>query len=210
MACRCRATGRARGGHIEKRRAAAQTSCGERIDKGNDMAKLEVLIRTATEADAPDIAQIHMASWRGAYRGVIPDAAIDARTVEGATEMWLANLGKFPENLTVAERPDRQIAGFSCAGPVTNAEHSAPYEFEVYALHVRPDVRQHGIGAALLHQAMARARDQLHMRSLIVWTLEDLRLSRRFYEREGGKVVKHGHWQVGGVALPELAYGWNW
>lgn len=48
------------------------------------------------------------------------------------------------------------------------------------------------------------------MRSMIVWTLEDLRLSRRFYEREGGKVVKHGHWQVGGVALPELAYGWNW
>lgn len=97
-----------------------------RIDKGSDMAKLEVLIRTATEADAPDVAQVHMASWRDAYRGVIPDAAIDARTVEGATEMWLANLGRFPENLTVAELPDGQIAGFSCAAPSPTPSTAPP------------------------------------------------------------------------------------
>ena len=48
------------------------------------------------------------------------------------------------------------------------------------------------------------------MRSLSVWTLEGLHLSRRFYEREGGRLVKHGHWQVGGGVVPELAYGWNW
>jgi GNAT superfamily N-acetyltransferase len=141
---------------------------------------------------------------------LIPDAMIDARTVEGATEMWSANLAKYPANLTVAEMSHGQIAGFSCAGPVTDTERSGPYEFEVYALHVRPDIRRNGIGAALLRHAITRARDELHMRSMIVRTLEHLRLSRRFYEREGGKVVKRGHWEIGGVALPDLAYGWNW
>lgn len=170
----------------------------------------DLLIRRATEADIPHVAQIHVASWRDAYRGVIPDAVIDVRTVEGAIEMWSANLAKYPANLTVAETPDGQIAGFSCAGPVTNTERSGPYEFEVYAMHVRPDIRRNGIGAALLRHAIKRARDELHMRSMIVWTLEDLRLSRRFYEREGGEVVKRGHWEVGGVALPDLAYGWDW
>ena len=174
------------------------------------MTQSDLLIRCATKADIPDIAHIHVASWRDAYRGVIPDAVIDARTVEGATAMWSGTTIKFPENLTVAEMPDGQIAGFSCAGPVTDAEHSGPYEFEVYALHVRPDARQRGIGAALLHHAMGRARDELHMNSMIIWTLEGLRLSRRFYEREGGKVVKHDHWQVGGGVVQELAYGWNW
>ena len=174
------------------------------------MATSDLLIRNATEADLPHVAQIHVASWRDAYRGVIPDAAIDARTVDGATEMWLANLAKYPANLTVAEMADGQIAGFSCAGPVTDAERSGPYEFEIYALHVRPDIRRNGIGAALLRHAMTRAGDDLNMRSMIVWTLEDLHLSRRFYEREGGTPVKRGHWQVGGGELPELAYGWEW
>ena len=174
------------------------------------MAKSDLLIRRATETDIPHVAQIHVASRRDAYRGVIPDAMVEARTIEGAIEMWLAHLAKYPANLTVAEMPDEQIAGFSCAGPVTNTERSGPYEFEVYAMHVRPDIRRNGIGAALLRHAIKRARDELHMRSMIVWTLEDLRLSRRFYEREGGKVVKRGHWEVGGVALPDLAYGWDW
>jgi GNAT superfamily N-acetyltransferase len=174
------------------------------------MATSDVLIRVATEADVPHIAQIHVASWLDAYRGVIPDAVIDARTVEGVTAMWSGNPTKFPKNLTVAEMPDGQIAGFSCAGPVTDGSKSVPFDFEVYALHVRPDTRRRGIGAALLRQAMTRARGERHMRSMIVWTLEGLHLSRRFYEREGGKLVKQGMWQVGGTELPELAYGWDW
>jgi GNAT superfamily N-acetyltransferase len=178
--------------------------------RGNDMATSDLRIRTATEADVPHVARIHVDSWRDAYRGVIPDTAIDARTVEGAIAMWLAHLARYPANLTVAEERDGQIAGFSCAGPVTDAQRSGPYEFEVYAMHVRPDIRRNGFGAALLRDALRRARDDLGMRSMIVWTLEGLHLSRRFYEREGGAVVKHGHLSVGGAEVPELAYGWEW
>jgi GNAT superfamily N-acetyltransferase len=89
------------------------------------------------------------------------------------------------------------------------AAPSGPYEFEVYALHVRPDLRCSGIGAALLRYEMARARDGLHLRSMIVWTLESLHRSRRFYEREGGVLVKRGTLEVNGVTLPDVAYGWN-
>lgn len=174
------------------------------------MANSDLLIRSAADADVPHIARIHVDSWRDVYRGVIPDAVIDARTVQGATAMWSANLAKYPANLTVAETPDGKVAGFSCAGPVTDAERSGPYEFEVYAMHVRPDIRRSGVGAALLRDALRRARDDLHLHSMIVWTLEGLHLSRRFYEREGGKLVKHGHFSIGGVELPELAYGWEW
>lgn len=34
-------------------------------------------------------------------------------------------------------------------------------------------------------------------------------LSRKFYEREGGKLVKSGIWSIGEIARPEIAYGWT-
>lgn len=47
------------------------------------------------------------------------------------------------------------------------------------------------------------------MMSAIVWTLNALTLSRKFYEREGGELVKTGVWHIDGAALPEVAYGWR-
>ena len=79
----------------------------------------------------------------------------------------------------------------------------------MFALHVRPDKRQHGIGKALLHETFERAVHGEGLNAAIVWTLADLHRSRRFYEREGGVLVKTDIWRVGDAALPEVAYGWD-
>ena len=164
------------------------------------MANRKHLLRVATEADLPAVAQIHIASWQDAYKGVIPDASLSG---------WRSTFAKYPANITVAASQVGVIRGFCCAGPVVDAVRSSSFAFEIYALHVSPDSRQQGIGAALLRDAFARARDRERMNSAIVWTLRDLLLSRRFYEREGGKVVKSGVWTIGEFTLPEVAYGWT-
>ena len=173
------------------------------------MANRKHLLRVATEADLPAVAQIHIASWQDAYKGVIPDALLANRSVAGSLGGWRSTLAKYPANITVAASQVGVIRGFCCAGPVVDAVRSSSFAFEIYALHVSPDSRQQGIGAALLRDAFARARDRERMNSAIVWTLRDLLLSRRFYEREGGKVVKSGVWTIGEFTLPEVAYGWT-
>jgi hypothetical protein len=60
-----------------------------------------------------------------------------------------------------------------------------------------------------LREALARAKHLADNPSAIVWTLRDLQLSRRFYEREGGTLVKTGVWALDGHAFPEVAYGWT-
>ena len=167
------------------------------------------LIRVATEADLQAVARIHIASCQDAYKGVVPDALLVNRSVEGSLSCWKSAFASYPANITVAaSRADGVVQGFCCAGPVVDAVRNAPFAFEIYGLHVSPDVRRQGIGAALLHDAFARARDRERMNSAIVWTLSDLLLSRRFYEREGGKLVKSGVWTIGEFSLPEVAYGW--
>jgi hypothetical protein len=53
-----------------------------------------VRIRTATEDDAAAIAEVHVASWRGAYRGVVPDQVLDgADLLDGRRRMWQRLLG---------------------------------------------------------------------------------------------------------------------
>jgi ribosomal protein S18 acetylase RimI-like enzyme len=175
-------------------------------------ARLErtmLAVRVATEVDLPSVARIHVASWRDAYQGVVPDALLVDRSVEDSLSGWKSTFAKYPANITVAVSPDDVIQGFCCAGPVVDNARNSPFEFEIYGLHVSPGSRRQGIGATLLRGALARARDRDAMSSAIVWTLRDLVLSRRFYEREGGQPVKSGTWTIGAFALPEVAYGWT-
>jgi ribosomal protein S18 acetylase RimI-like enzyme len=173
------------------------------------MTDRKCLIRVATEADLRAVAEIHVASWQDAYQGIIPDALLADRSVEDSLSGWRRTFAKYPANITVAAAQDGVVRGFCCAGPVVDPVKNASFEFEIYGLHVSPDFRQQGFGAALVGEAFARAKEREGMDSAIVWTLRDLRLSRRFYEREGGKVVKTGVWSVAGFQLPELAYGWT-
>jgi GNAT superfamily N-acetyltransferase len=169
---------------------------------------MPLLIRTATEADLPLIAAIQVASWQDAFRGIVPDGTLDGLSVERSRDMLRKTFEAYPSNITVALNGAGTATGFSCAGRVSD-ETNAPYQFRVFALHVRPDMRQQGIGKALLHEAFGRAVRDEGLDSAIVWTLADLHRSRRFYEREGGVLVKTDVWHVGDAALPEVAYGWD-
>jgi GNAT superfamily N-acetyltransferase len=173
------------------------------------MANPSCSIRRAAQADLPAIAGIHLASWLDAYRGVVPEAVLLGRSIEGCLAGWRETFASYPENLTVARAPDGRIHGFCCAGPAVDTARDAPFAFEIYGLHVAPSSRRQGIGASLLRQALARAASREGLNSAIVWTLRDLELSRKFYEREGGRPVRSGVWSIDGIPLAEIAYGWT-
>jgi ribosomal protein S18 acetylase RimI-like enzyme len=114
-------------------------------------------IRTASEADLPQVAAIHVTSWQDAFSGVVPDAVLGGMSVEGSLERWVQHLAAGPFNLAVAIADDSEIAGFCYASAIADDDRNRPYRFRVFALHTRPTLRGHGIGAALLHDAFHRA-----------------------------------------------------
>jgi GNAT superfamily N-acetyltransferase len=166
-------------------------------------------IHVASEADLQAVARIHVASFQDAYKDIMPASFLAGLSVDGSLSGWKSTFAKYPTNVTVAVSQDGVIEGFCCAGPVVDVVKNSPFEFQVYGLHVSPNCRRQGVGAVLLRTAFARASRE-GMSSAIVWTLRDLSLSRRFYEREGGAAVKTDVWSVGGgLTLPEVAYGWT-
>lgn len=139
-------------------------------------------MRVATAADAAAIAELHLASQRIAYRGLVPDAALDPGGVAARTATWAAALATgWP--VFLAEDGDRLVA-FCSLEPTPDADDDARQVAHIGSLHARPERRGRGLGSVLLERATGWAREAGY-RELTLHVLEGNVAARTFYERRG-------------------------
>ncbi len=141
-------------------------------------------IRAAKPDDARPVAEVHVASWRHAYRDVLPDDYLERLSVDEREAMWL---GAFADPDTkngafVAEEGGR-VVGFASFGP-SRDEDAPDGTGEVPAIYVEPSVMGRGVGRELLEEATAELRLAGFTRATL-WVLEANERARRFYEHEG-------------------------
>jgi ribosomal protein S18 acetylase RimI-like enzyme len=159
----------------------------------------DVRLRLAAVQDARAVAEVHLAGSVWAYRGLLPDDVVAARTVGDREEQWRAGLSAHRSDgggALVAEGPAGRIVGFVAFGAAGD-EHAAappPGAGEVYAIYLLEEAAGRGIGRRLL----AGAVDELRVagfRHAVLWVLETNSRARRFYERAGwradGAVGRH-------------------
>lgn len=138
------------------------------------------VVRRARIEDARAIAEVQVASWHAAYRGLMPDAKLDAMTVEAREPAWQRILGSETASTTfVLEREGRVIA-FGSFGP----SRDEPGLGEVWALYAAPDAWRTGAGRALLEHGLAFLRERGFPHAML-WVLEGNVRAIRFYERFG-------------------------
>jgi ribosomal protein S18 acetylase RimI-like enzyme len=139
-----------------------------------------VRIRDATVEDAGAIARLQLESWRDAYRGLLPDDYLDSLDENDRTAQWQATIAEADERVSVlAAEEDDQIVGFVHTGPSETTD-----EGQMFAMHVRPPLRGHGIGFDLHDLALRRLR-QGGFHEVELWLLKMNRRARQFYERQG-------------------------
>src|SRR3981189_2109605 len=107
-------------------------------------------IREAGPTDARAIAHVQVASWRAAYRGLLPDPLLEGLSVAGRETLWHGRLAAEharraggPVGLTAAGRGEAG-AGRARAGP------TGPQPGEIHAIYVHPDFWSVGVGRALM------------------------------------------------------------
>src|SRR5687768_13123740 len=126
-------------------------------------------VRTAAPEDAASIAEIHVAAWQAAYRGLIPDAYLDELTVEKRLELWQRRLAQpHPGRLLVADDSE-SLAGFCLFGPTRDEDGKGKPIGEVIALNVRPGCWRQGVGRALCIQAIEEARRHFGWTAMTLW-----------------------------------------
>lgn len=143
-------------------------------------------VRKATEGDARRIAEIHVRSWRVAYRGVLPDSLLDGLSVPEREQSWQALLGDGGDGwLTlVAEEPDAGITGFCSVATPSRDEGADERTVEIGALYVDPDHWREGVGGALLSAALAELSENAWC-EVVLWVLPENRPALAFYDRFG-------------------------
>lgn len=163
------------------------------------------LVRSAEAADAAAIARVHVATWRSAYRNLLPPdflASLDASQYEGR---WKRTLANPTERVYVAEDA-RGVVGFASGGPERAGENG--FAGELYAIYVLSDAQGGGHGRRLV-QAVVGGLRELRLADMIVWVLRDNAPARKFYERLGGRYVREQPITIGSALLHEVSYGWR-
>lgn len=159
-------------------------------------------LRDATLADAPAIAELVVAAWRAAYRGVLPDEALDRDDLA-------ARIGRIRERMRAgwiayAAELDGRIVGMARLARQPAHGHDA----ELEGLYVHPDFQRLGVGRALVRHACTRLA-AAGKRTLYIHTLRDNTLGRRFYAALGGTVIVEDTWSFEGIAYPAVGYRWD-
>jgi GNAT superfamily N-acetyltransferase len=129
-----------------------------------------VKIRKATVADALAVETVRVTSWKLAYRGLVPDAYLDAMAVDASRRVAIITAGDATTLLAVDGGTPVGMAAF---GPTRDDDLDG---LELFALYVLPAVWRAGIGTALL-AACGPVRS--------VWVLEDNARAQAFYARQG-------------------------
>lgn len=161
-------------------------------------------IRKATLGDEAGIANVHVASWRSTYRGIIKDQVLDQLSVEARAQSWQEALTN-DELIYVAENRNREIIGFATGGKSRSPEYT--YDGELYAIYLLQDYQQHGIGKDLI-QHVANDLKALGYHSMIVWVLRD-NPARIAYQRLGAVEIDSKEIQIGEESLVENVLVWK-
>jgi GNAT superfamily N-acetyltransferase len=167
----------------------------------------EITYRTATEFDAPAIAELHAESWRANYRGEYRDEYLDGDVFEDRRRIWSERFqnprpGQF---VVVAER-ERKLVGFAC---VYGGEDPQWGSF-LDNIHVRPGEQSRGLGAALMTRIFEWCTNHHPDEGLYLWVLNSNHRAQSFYaslgaEDRGGELSE----PAGGGEIHGRRYVWD-
>lgn len=142
------------------------------------------------------MAALHTATWREAYRGLVPESYLSQLDPQRSADRFCAFIGSGQAESYLIEQ-DGTTVGFLTIGPCRDDDLAGKGVGEIWGIYVAPAHWRRGIGA----RACGRAEEILRARgfeAIVLWAFEGNAAARRFYEAMGYrpdgscKVIKVG------------------
>lgn len=163
-----------------------------------------MIVRTATPSDARSMARVYVETWQVTYRGILPNAYLNAMTIEDS-ELSLGKEMAHPGIVSlVAESQTDGIMGFVTGG--IRRQRDCIYEGEIFTLYVLSGFQRRGIGFRLVTGLVERL-NRLEVYSVMVQVLKE-NPCRRFYEKINGVLLGSNRIRFKDLVLVASNYGW--
>jgi GNAT superfamily N-acetyltransferase len=141
-----------------------------RVSDPTDRTQRSVRIRDGAPKDALAIAEFHTVCWREAYRGIVPQAYLDALDVPERKVRWEKRLAT--RAVAVGDLQG-EIVGVASSGP---AGDGTKPDVMLWTLYVAAEQRGTGLALALMERVLGAEPAQL-------WVFETNDRARAFYAR---------------------------
>jgi len=164
-------------------------------------------IRFATIKDSSRIADIHTASWRYSYTGILSDKYLLENVPEERSISWKKSLESTQKNqcIIIAEY-DEKVIGFICVlldkDPLLGSY--------IDNLHIDTSHQSRGIGKALLAKAAEWCYEQSPKSGLFLLVTQQNKRAQEFYTRLGGHKQQTDSWVAPeGTIVPTYRFVWQ-
>lgn len=159
----------------------------------------------ATPADARAVADVHVRTWRAAYRGIVADAYLAALSVDQRETTWRAAIEAGTPELLVA-KVGAIVAGWISFGPCRDDGAGARVG-EIWALYVAPEFWSSGVGRSLWLAARENMVKEGYQR-VSLWVITSNRRAIKFYSAAGfaAEPGSTKSFTLGGKSLKETRY----
>jgi GNAT superfamily N-acetyltransferase len=144
-------------------------------------------ISCASYDDLPEVAQIHVASWKQTYVGQVPQAYLDNLDVARRLRLWQEQFPNRDISDLLIAKVNNTAAGFVCFGCARDKDRQDCGE--IYAIYVLKEHLGRGIGYGLHKSACAELRDK-GLERVYLWVLDTNHQAISAYKRWGGVVER--------------------
>ena len=140
-------------------------------------------IRPATPEDALHLARLHVAAWRAAYRGLVPDEFLDGLDVDARAARFRSWLAAGEAENHVAEE-DGELWGWLTVDGCRDPDLDPQTAGEIWGIYLAPAHWRQGLGQTLCRYGEEILRSRGYAVATL-WVFSGNERARRFYEAMG-------------------------
>lgn len=159
------------------------------------------MIRNGKIEDADKIANIKIDTWRKTYVNIFPDEYLRNLDLEREIEKYKQNFNK--RNVILYEEKGK-IIGYCYYGN-RNDTYLENYKGEIFALYVKNDCQDRGIGTLLLQQAISDLSKT--NKKILLWCAKENYKAIKFYRKNGLETLGEKTERVCEKNVEKLAWG---
>ena len=145
---------------------------------------MDFVIRAVLPEEAYEYTICHIACWKDAYKGTIPDEYLNnmSSEIEHRTEKHKeALLESGDTKLCCAEQDGRMVGRLGFGGC---RDDDKPGFGEIYAIYLLEGLWDKGFGRQLMDFALSELK-RMGYHGVVVWVLDENTRAKKFYEKYG-------------------------